>query len=292
MTGRKIRLRPRAGMPAGLSAAGLEKALAEHRVTIFVQPQVDLATGALVGVEALARIWGEDGRLIPPAEFIPPAERTGLMRPLGRRLFMLACEAARRLEAAGHGDLRVAINLSAKQLADPAEVGVLLGILAESGVRPGQLEVELTETCAITSFEVVHHQLQRFRQLGISVAIDDFGTGFSSLAYLLQLEVDRLKIDRLFIAALDQGGRSSLADTMIELGRKMSLDVVAEGVETEAQASWLRQHRCPSAQGFLFARPIPLDRLLAQLNSQSLPPAAVMFAVPSSPLAAPLLAAA
>jgi EAL domain-containing protein (putative c-di-GMP-specific phosphodiesterase class I) len=291
VTSRKIRL-PRAGASAGLSAAGLEKALAEDRVKIVVQPQVDLATGSLVGVETLARIEGEDGRLIPPGEFIPLAEKTGLMRPLGRRLFALGCAAARRLEKAGRGDLRVAINLSAKQLADPAEVGVLLGILAESAARPGQLEVELTESCAIQSFPLVHQQLQRFRQLGVSVAIDDFGTGFSSLAYLLELEVDRLKIDRMFIAALDQGGRSSLADSMIELGRKLSLDVIAEGVETEAQASWLRQHHCPSAQGFLFARPIPLDLLLAKLPAESASTAPAMFSTLPPPFATAVLAAA
>jgi EAL domain-containing protein (putative c-di-GMP-specific phosphodiesterase class I) len=291
VTSRKIRL-PRAGAPAGLSAAELEKALAEDRVTIVVQPQVDLATGSLVGVETLARIAGEDGRLIPPGEFIPLAEKTGLMRPLGRRLFALACAAARRLEKFGRGDLRVAINLSAKQLGDPAEVGLLLGLLAESGARPAQLEVELTESCAIQSFPLVHQQLQRFRRLGVSVAIDDFGTGFSSLAYLLELEVDRLKIDRMFIAALDQGSRSSLADSMIELGRKLSLDVIAEGVETEAQASWLRQHQCPSAQGFLFARPIPLDLLLARLPHGSSPPAPAMFTTLPFPVSAPAFAAA
>ena len=288
--GRKIRLLRR--QAAGLSAAGLEKALAEDRVTIVVQPQIDLATGALVGVETLARIRGEDGRLIQPCEFIPLAERTGLMRPLGRRLFALACGAACRLEAAGHGDLRVAVNLSARQLADPAEIDVLLGILETSGARPRQLEVELTESAMIQSFAVVRHQLQRFRQLGASVAIDDFGTGFSSLAYLLELEVDRLKIDRLFIAALDQGGRSSLADSMIELGRKMSLDVIAEGVETEAQANWLRQHHCPGAQGFLFARPIPLDLLLAELPAEYVATAAAMFPALQLPIPAPVFAAA
>lgn len=278
MNGRTLRLRrahiaPQAPREEGLTAAELEKALAENRVTIVVQPQVDLASGALLGVETLARLKATDGRLIPPALFIPLAERTGLMRPLGRRLFALACDAARTLAATGHRQLRVAVNLSARQLADPAEIDHLLALLQASGADPHQLEVELTESAAVRSFSVVHRQLQRFRELGVSVAIDDFGTGFASLAYLLELEVDRLKIDRLFIAALDQGGRSTLADTMIELGKKLSLDVIAEGVETEAQASWLRQHHCPSAQGFLFARPVPLETLLENLADPEPPPA-------------------
>ncbi len=146
----RIRIRHRKDpAAAGFSAADLELALVQHRVTILVQPQVDLSTGELAGVETLARVIGADGRLVPPAEFIPLAERTGLIRPLGRRIFALACDAACQLAAAGRGDLRVAINLSPLQLADPAEVGILLGILAGSPVNPHQLEIEITETAAI-----------------------------------------------------------------------------------------------------------------------------------------------
>lgn len=267
----------------------LERALAEDRFSILLQPQVDLEGGAIVAVEALARLQGEHGELISPAEFVPLAERTGFIRPLGRRLFALSCEAAGRLAAAGHGDCRVAINLSAVQVADPAEMGALLEILAASGVDPRRIEVELTESAAVRSFTVVHRQLQRFRALGATVAIDDFGTGFASLSYLLELEVDRLKIDRLFIAALGRGHRSGLAETVIHLGRKLSLDVIAEGVETEEEASWLRRHHCPSAQGFLFSRPVTLERLLAdwpaELPSEALaePP----LTAPSAALARP-----
>lgn len=258
--------RPALSFPvAGMSLIELEKALAERRVTLLLQPQIDLATGSTSGVETLARIVGPGGELIGPAEFVPLAERSGLIRPLGRELFRLACEAARELAAAGHPDLRVAINLSVVQISDPEEVGILLAILAASGATPSQLEIELTESAAIQNFAVVHDQLQRFRALGLSVAIDDFGTGFCSLTYLLELDVDRLKIDRLFIQAIDRGDRSNLADTVITLGKKLSLDVVAEGVETESEARWLRRHHCPAAQGFLFSRPVPLAELLASL---------------------------
>lgn len=248
----------------GLRLADLERALAEDRVTVVLQPQIDLATGEILGVETLARLIGEDGAMIAPAAFVPLAERTGFIRPLGRRLFALSCEVARELAETGHADWRVAINLSALQLADPAEVSALLDILALSRVDPLRIEVELTESAAIRDFAVVHRQLQRFRALGITVAIDDFGTGFSSLSYLLELEVDRLKIDRLFVAAIDRGDRSGLADSLIQLGRNLSLDVIAEGVETAEEASWLRRHHCPSAQGYLFGRPLPLAELLGR----------------------------
>lgn len=255
-----------------LRLADLERALAQDRVAIVLQPQVDLVTGGIVGVETLARLVDPSGALVSPAEFVPLAERTFFIRPLGRRLFALSCAAANRLAEAGHEDWRVAINLSAVQIADPAEVSALLAILAESGVDPRRIEVELTESAAIRSFAKVHGQLQRFRALGATVAIDDFGTGFCSLTYLLELEVDRLKIDRLFIAALGRGSRSGLAETVIELGRKLSLEVIAEGVETEAEANWLRGHLCPSAQGYYFSRPLALEQLIGGGLPHSLMP--------------------
>ena len=255
----------------GLSRECIAKALAEDRVRILVQPQVDLATSEIRGIETLVRIEGEDGRMIGPSEFIDSAEKSGQIRPLGRRIFELACSAACRLAAAGRNDLRVAINLSVVQLADPQEVDCLLEILRLSGAAPQQLEIELTESAAIRSFALVHEQLQRFRALGISIAIDDFGTGFCSLTYLLELDVDRIKIDRLFIAAIDRGRYANLADTVIHLGKSLALDVIAEGVETEAEARWLRRHHCPTAQGFLFYKPLPLESLLSVLEEDQSP---------------------
>lgn len=273
MSARRIRLQAH----KGLGLAALEKAIADDRVSIVVQPQFDLVTGALLGVETLARLTDENGVEVLPAEFIPLAERTGLYRPLGRRLFHIACKAACQLAAIGRADVRVAINLSARQLSDPAEIDVLLGILASSGASPCQLEVELTESAAIKSFAVVHSQLQRFRALGATVAIDDFGTGFASLEYLLELDVDRLKIDRLFIAALGNGLRGALTDAMIKLCHTLSLDVIAEGVETEFQAAWLRQHDCRSAQGFLLAKPLSFESFMAGLDQVPLAYPAIAY---------------
>lgn len=281
---------PRTAEPTGLSREAIAKALAEDRVRILVQPQVDLTSNEIRGIETLVRIETEDGRMIGPGQFIDVAEKSGQIRPLGRRIFELACNAACRLAAMGRNDLRVAINLSVVQLADPQEVDCLLEILRLSGAAPQQLEIELTESAAIRSFALVHAQLQRFRALGISIAIDDFGTGFCSLSYLLELDVDRIKIDRLFIAAIDRGRYANLADTVIHLGKSLALDVIAEGVETEAEARWLRRHHCPTAQGFLFYEPLPLDALFSVLEpgeSPEAPSAGYAETVPAPPLAAP-----
>lgn len=275
-------VRPGGAFVAGLGIADLVKALDEDRVSIVLQPQVELATGETIGFETLARVVGEDGELISPARFLPLAERTGLIRPLGRRLFALSCAAAASLETVGRSDLRVAINVSPIQAGDELEVGVLLDILRGSGVDPRRIEIELTESARIADFRRVGQQLQRFRALGVSVAIDDFGTGYCSLAWLLELPVDRIKIDRRFVQALGQG-KTKLASAVIDLGQRLELDVVAEGVETEAEARWLRNHQCPSAQGFLYARPMPLDGILARLRSEG-PPRRAQGATISFPL--------
>lgn len=255
--------------PGRLSIEDLQRALDEDRVTLLLQPQFDLQSGGICGVETLARMRSESGELISPAHFLPLAESTGFIRPLGRRLFQLACQAAKTLADEGWSDLRVAINLSAIQLANAKEIGDLLELLRQSEVLPTQIEIELTESAPVECFACVHRQLQRFRALGATVALDDFGTGFNSLSYLLELDIDRLKIDRKFISAIDHNKRSKLTATLIELGRKLALDVIAEGVETEAEANWLRLNHCPSVQGFYFSRPLTLGTVLAKLRESA-----------------------
>lgn len=242
----------------------LREALARDEMGIELQPQIDLATGTVIGVEALARWQRADGTRVAPDAFIPLAETTGLIVPLGEHFIELACVAAARLAAAGHGHIRVAVNVSAVQSARADLVASIERQLLASGAEARQMEIELTETVAMQNFGAVTDTLERLRARGLTVAIDDFGTGFSSLAYLRRLPADLIKIDRSFVQELGSGGesRTEIAELIIRLAERLGLRVLAEGVETEAQAGWLRTHGCHYAQGWLYARAMPLDALL------------------------------
>lgn len=241
----------------------LRSALDENRIEIALQPQVDLATGRVVALEALARLRDHDGRWVAPCDFVPLAESTGLILPLGQRVVELACAASEELSRAGF-PLRIAINLSALQFAHTGHIEGILDALRAAGSSAEKFEIEITESLAMQSFETVQEQLLRFRELGVTIAIDDFGTGFSSLSYLLRLPIDRLKIDRSFMAPKPE--ERILANSILHLGRKLGLPVVAEGVEDKSQAAWLKKHGCDRAQGFLFARPMPIDVLKRWLH--------------------------
>ncbi|TBV10026.1 diguanylate cyclase [Pseudomonas dryadis] len=248
----------------------LRDALASDRITVELQPQVDLLTGAVTGVEALARWYQPDGKSIPPLQFIPLAEATGYILPLGELLMRLSLQAAKRLEQAGHGGIRVAINVSAAQLLQRDFIERFTRHLQSSGVRPEQVELEITESVAMRSFELVCEQLLALRRMGVTVAIDDFGTGFSSLSYLRLLPADRLKIDRSFVqelGTLDDG--KLIAEAVIQIAARVGMRVIAEGVESHEQADWLLSHGCIEAQGYLLARPMPLAHLLSWLDRRA-----------------------
>ncbi|WP_051460236.1 bifunctional diguanylate cyclase/phosphodiesterase [Pseudogulbenkiania sp. MAI-1] len=243
------------------------QAVEGDRLYVEFQPQIDLRSGTVHGVEALARLYDEHGAPLSPDAVIPLTETTGLILEMGERIFAQSCQAAKALAMAGFAMLKVAVNLSVVQLVRPEQMERVLARLASTGIEPEQLEIEVTESVAMLNFDAVRAQLQRFQFLGLSVAIDDFGTGFSSLAYLSQLPADRLKIDRRFVGELGRGEEAeAIADMVIKLAIRLGKTVVAEGVETGQQARWLHAHGCHYAQGYHYARPMPLAALLAWLE--------------------------
>lgn len=248
----------------------LRDAVASDLISIELQPQVDMRSGVVTGVEALARWYQADGKAIPPLQFIPLAEATGYILPLGDLLMRLSLQAARKLDEAGHGNIRIAINVSATQLLQRDFIERFTLHLESAGVRASQVELEITESVAMRSFEQVCEQLLALREMGVKVAIDDFGTGFSSLSYLRQLPADRLKIDRSFVQEVgaEDDGRS-IAEAIIQIARRVGMSVIAEGVENQDQVGWLVEHDCVEAQGYLFARPMSLERLLSWLGERA-----------------------
>ena len=244
----------------------LSRALEQREIVVHYQPQVDVGTGAVRGVEALVRWQHPVHGLLPPAAFIPAAERTGLVRPLTLYLldevltqFVAWREAGVRL--------RVAANLSARDLLDPSFARHVEELLARHGVARDSLELELTETMAMVDPERSLEVLQALARLGVDLAIDDFGTGYSSLAHLQRLPVHRLKIDRSFVTGMVHDGASAaIVRSTIELARNLGMTVVAEGVEDDVTLMSLREMGCDVAQGFGLGRPVPADQVPALVD--------------------------
>jgi diguanylate cyclase (GGDEF)-like protein len=271
-----------AGVDAADDAAGASDAAdpACGRLALVFQPVVSLSDGAPTSVEALVR-WHHPRRgTIPPAAFIPMAEETGLVGPLGRWVVREACRQLAAWEAALPPAQvpAVAVNVSGRQLEDPDLVANVARALRGSGVEPGRLTLEITETALARDPEASRDVLVALRALGVRLAIDDFGTGYSSLSYLQHFPVDVLKIDKRFIDGVAGGGsEAALARTIIALADSLGLRTVAEGVEQDRQHEALRGLGCELAQGYLFARPMPADDLvawLAQRSAEALAPAA------------------
>ncbi|MBA3998244.1 MAG: hypothetical protein C0466_13915 [Candidatus Accumulibacter sp.] len=237
----------------------LRVAIVEKRgLAVHYQPQIDLVSGRVVGAEALIRWTTDDGRNIPPDQFISLAEYSGLILDLGEWVLRTAAAQLMEWDAAGLPPLRMAVNVSPTQFRDSRFASRLKGILAELAVPPQRIELEITEGVAMLDAETVISTLREVRALGAEVAVDDFGTGFSSLSYLHRLPLNRLKIDRSFVNDMGRPGNSGtgIADMVVKLGQSLGLSVIAEGVETEAQAELLRGIGCELAQGYLYARPM------------------------------------
>ncbi len=244
---------------------GLQQAFDHENLFVVYQPQLALATGRAIGAEALLRWRTDEGRFISPAQFIPVAEQSGLIVPIGNWVLRTALRAAARLRDAGV-QLRMAVNVSPLQFAQPQFLAHVDEALADTRMPPECLELEITESVAVMGLQRVAALLQQIRARGIAVAIDDFGTGFSSLSYLDRLPADRLKIDRAFVSALDSGDAGArIAEMIVPLGHRLGMQVLAEGVETEAQAAALRQLGCDEVQGYLYAKPMPFDDLVTWL---------------------------
>ena len=237
----------------------LESALDERRVLAHYQPVIDLTTGTVAGFEALARISEPDGTVLPPADFIPVAEESGLVVPLGAQVLEMACFEAEgwKVSADGHQRLTVAVNLSARQFESGDLARIVQSTLEVSGLDPTCLHLELTETAVIDLRPDTLRQLEAIRDLGVQIGLDDFGTGYASLTHLRRLPVTFVKIDQTFVKGLGTDkGDGEIVSAVVDLAANLSLRSIAEGVETEDQLLRLREFGCDQAQGYLFARPL------------------------------------
>ncbi len=250
----------------GLEAA-LRQALQRNELVLYYQPQISLDSGNMIGMEALLRWNTEEFGPVSPVEFIPIAEETGLILPIGEWVLRTACLQARKWLDLGLITLRVAVNLSARQFRQANLPGLVSQCLAESGLPAAALELEITESALIDDIDEAINQCRNLKALGIKISLDDFGTGYSSLSYISRLPFDKIKIDQSFIRDITENPvNAAIASAAIVMARSLNLSVLAEGVETEAQASFLRSRRCDAMQGYLFSRPVPseeFEQLLA-----------------------------
>ncbi len=250
----------------------LRRALERNEFLLHYQPQVDLGSRRIIGMEALLR-WRQPEGLIPPAQFIPIAEEIGLIVPIGEWVLRTACARNKAWQDAGFAPLRVAVNLSARQFRLPNLVAMVRSALGDSGLAAQFLELEITESIAMDHIEETIAKLDELKAMGVSIAMDDFGTGYSSLGYLKRFPIDRLKIDRSFVRDITTDpDDATIAVSIISLAHAMRLGVVAEGVETEAQLAFLRQHGCDEIQGYYFSPPLAQEEFAALLRADgSLP---------------------
>ncbi|MEF0939700.1 sensor domain-containing protein [Rhizobium sp. BR 362] len=235
----------------------LRSAIGAKQFFLEYQPQVDVASGRIVGLEALVRWRHPRYGMMPPGQFIPRAEESGLIIPLGLFVLNEACRQAKEWQAMGLPPVTIAVNVSARQFGDPALAAHVTEALEASGLEPQWLELELTESTLMHDVPRALHVMQALKALGVRLSIDDFGTGYSSLAALKTFPFDRLKMDRSFVEALPRDETTvAIASAVISLARRLRLAVVAEGVETDEQLEFLRQAQCHDAQGFYFSRPV------------------------------------
>lgn len=240
--------------------SSMRKALERGEFALHYQPQVNLNTGKIVGMEALVRWQHPEFGLILPAEFIPIAEETGLILPIGEWVLNTACKRGRAWQDAGYQDIRVAVNLSARQFQQRDLIGVVKQALDESGLDPNYLELEITESAIMKDADAAVSILHKLKEIGIKVAIDDFGTGYSSLSYLKRFPIDILKIDQSFVRDITiDPDDAAIAKAIITLAHSLGLTALAEGVENVEQVEFLRSLKCDGVQGYLFSCPVPAE---------------------------------
>lgn len=246
----------------------LRDALEKNQLSLHYQPQLDLKNGKIIGAEALLRWWKPDnskkgGTFIPPVEFIPVAEQSGLIVPIGEWVMKTACTVAKEWHTKYNMDARIAVNVSAAQFMQGNLVEFVQKTLNETGLPANKLELEVTESVFMEDMTHTIQTLQDLHALGIELAIDDFGTGYSSLSYLRQFPIDRLKIDQSFIRnALNNQDDASIARTIVALGHALNLKVIAEGVETKDHEAFLLAQGCDEVQGYRYSRPVPPEQFV------------------------------
>jgi diguanylate cyclase (GGDEF)-like protein len=245
----------------------LHKALENKEIVLYYQPQVDIRSGEINGIEALVRWQHPDLGLISPGEFIPLAEESGLIIPLGEWVLRSACNQMKNWQKAGNPLLRVAVNLSARQFQQGNLADTVTKVLQETGLDPQYLELEITESMAIHDADFTITKLQQLKQIGIQISMDDFGTGYSSLSYLKMFPIDKLKIDKSFVddISIDQDNEIMIK-TIITMAHNLKLNVIAEGVETEEQLIFLKEEKCDEFQGYLFSKPLSVEEFEKQFK--------------------------
>ena len=249
----------------------LRWAIERHEFRLYYQPIVQLDSGTVVGFEALIRWQHPQRGLVSPAEFIPIAEETGWIIPIGQWVLQEACAqlAQWQLEVGAQTPLSMSVNLSGKQFSQPDLIESIENILRQSNLAPGSLKLEITESAIMEDAQTVTNRLIELRQLGVKLGLDDFGTGYSSLSYLHRFPLDTLKIDRSFVARLlEDGENREIVRTIVALGKNLGMDVVAEGVEEAQQLSDLRGLNCQHGQGYFFARPLPAQEAIQVLRDR------------------------
>lgn len=240
----------------------LHRAITHEEFIVHYQPIVDLQTQKVTGFEALVRWQHPKRKIVPPGEFIPCMEETGLIVLVGMMVFKQACQQLYLWQQLGWKDLTISVNLSVRQFSCPTLLADIDQILAETAVNPARLKLEITESAIMENAELAIALLEQFRLRQIQISIDDFGTGYSSLGYLHRFPVDILKIDRSFVHQIQAGSRNyQVVNTIITLSKQLELAVVAEGIETREQLLWLQQLGCEFGQGYLFSKPLPVPEV-------------------------------
>jgi diguanylate cyclase (GGDEF)-like protein len=248
--------------------SSLRHALERQEFLLYYQPQVSLATGKITGVEALLRWQHPELGLVSPAQFIPVAEETGLMKSIDEWVLRTACAQAQAWRSAGLPPLTMIVNLSGRTFNEPRMMETVSQVLASSCFAPGSLELEITESVLMHNAQATVEMLEQLNRMGLKLAVDDFGTGYSSLSYLKRFPIDTLKIDQSFVRDVTTDANdASLVTAIIAMGHALQLHVIAEGVETPEQLDFLRRHGCDGMQGYLFSRPLPAEEIARVLQS-------------------------
>jgi EAL domain-containing protein (putative c-di-GMP-specific phosphodiesterase class I) len=242
----------------------LRLALDREEFFLVYQPQIEIDTAKIIGFEALIRWRHPELGFVPPDRFISVAENNGLIVPIGEWVLKTACAQARKWQDDGLAAVTIAVNVSAVQFRQQGFADLVKRVLTETGLLPQYLELELTESLLLSNVDMVLATLRALKEIGLQLAIDDFGTGYSSLSYLKQFPVGKLKIDRSFIRDIASDiDDAAITTAIISMAKSLRLKVIAEGVETEAQMSFLREHHCEEIQGYHFSKPISPDEAAA-----------------------------
>ncbi|OEU71534.1 MAG: hypothetical protein BA874_06405 [Desulfuromonadales bacterium C00003068] len=238
----------------------LRKAIDNRELALYYQPQVDITSGKMTGMEALVRWHHPKLGVIAPNKFIPMAEETGLIIPLGKWVINTACQQTLKWQRAGFPPCKIAVNISPRQFRQSHLVETVTQALEESGLDASWLELEITENVLVEDVTQTIEVMEALNAIGVSLAIDDFGTGYSSLNYLHRFPLSKLKIDQSFVQSIGgPAGNHAIVEAIIALARALELEVIAEGIESQAHIAFLKEHGCVYGQGFYFSRPLPVD---------------------------------